>query len=238
MVDIASVGGLVELRRLRPGCGWPVFVRRWHDAAGKSQGPTDPRPIEPGDAASAPLLREFCEPAAVDVERVEVEPGLVEYVLPAGPVGRVGTVTCLVGEIFDAVGSAHATPSDEHVDFNTRVGTPTERLVIDTLVHRDLASLGTPRLLLRNEIQRVFRGRQVWTDADTLEPLASVQVLGRGHAAMGIVDAPWYAQMACRTIDALGESADAFEIHRVSIPHPPLGATATVRYTLPTDGQG
>ncbi|MEM7754149.1 MAG: hypothetical protein AAF297_00780 [Planctomycetota bacterium] len=237
-IDIISVGGLVDLLRLKPDTPWPVYVRRWHDASGRSQGPTQPRAADPVSGDDPPMLRTFCEPESIDVDRVEVEPGLVEYVLPPGPLGETGAVSCLVGEVFDAVGPAFARPDDDAVEFNTRVGTPAERLVIDTFIHRDLAVLGNPTLLLRNEIQRVFRGRKVWTEADDLEPLAAPQVLGSGPAVVGMIEARWYGRMVAHVLESNGHDPDDFLLHRVVIPYPPLGATATVRYALPDRPEG
>ena len=236
MIDIASVGGLLELRRLRPECAWPVYVRRWHDATGQSQGPTNPHSISPpiggADADEVPLLRSYCTPQDIRIERDEVEPGLVEYVLPAGSVGLKGSVSCLLGEVFEAVGPRYSRPGDEYVDFNTRVATPAEQTIVDTLIHKDLLDLGKPELLLRNEVAKIFRGRNAWSDADNLEPLSAPMSLGIGPAGVGLVEVRWYAAMVRDVLGLLGQDPDAFETHRVAVPYPPLGSTITVRYRL------
>lgn len=145
-IDVAQVGGLVNLERLRADVPWIVRRLRAHTDTGGSLLPAQRVPLvaERAEKGLPPLFDRYCSEPLPELRQFKGSDGWVYDELAPGSVGRAGATTVVLGERY--VG---ALPLDRSED-NTRgvylltVRTPVECVLFDLLLHRDLAHFGRP----------------------------------------------------------------------------------------------
>jgi hypothetical protein len=153
MLDMALVGGLHEIRRLRPVQGWPLFRFTSYDTVGgELPGGRNLEPIEKPVTPNEPhlVMRSFCAPAGAEVRSIKTETG-VSHELMDGPVGQRGSVTFMFGGLERAAVPRYSTSTHgaiEHGEMGALVTMPTEFVHIDILIHRELLDSFTPELLV------------------------------------------------------------------------------------------
>lgn len=237
-LDFASLGGFVELRRMRPNMCWVVSRSRCTDNDGQVRHAFKPEPLDPRGAAGGdggvPLLVDFCSrPLPQFRRRATGVDGMLEDELVEGPVGKCGAVTCMAGEIVRNVASYYR---DEHNEFCECVlfaRTPCDALVLDLLVHEDLFPGVRPELAVYSELEGgpsyPARGRS----GGRLMLPETTELLGRGPAVMHTPSVPRYAEMVRYALGRLDWDGDRLLVHRVHIPAPPIPTAVVVRYALP-----
>jgi hypothetical protein len=233
-VDVAQVRGLVDLRRLRPDVGWPLFRRQAWDRAG-SQPVAAGLPL--GDARDedgphgVPLLRDFCSPDLPDLDVVQLGPE-VEYELPPGEVGRTGEQTCIYGVLLPSTGSQHAEGDDDVCELGCTVATPVELLHSDLLVHESLGWAMQPRA----DVFGLLHGGPLHDrdrrDRFRLPIETEVHELGQGLSTMATPHVPRYLDLLAHVFERLGWDQSHFRGFRHLIEYPPIPAVALMAMDL------
>jgi len=236
-LDFASLGGFVELQRMRPGMSWVVSRSRCTDNDGRMRFSFEPVPIDQVELAGAdpgaPLLVEFCShPLPRFRRRVTGADGMLEDELVEGPVGKCGAVTCMMGEIARNVASYFRDEHNELCECLVFARTPCNALVLDLLVHEDLFPGMTPELAVYSELEGgaayPARGRA----HHQLPVSETVELLGKGPAVVHTEYVPRYAEMVRYALDKLGWDGDRLVVHRAQIAFPPIPAAVVLRYKL------
>lgn len=234
--DMVRVQGLIGLVRTRPGVRWPFAQLLIRDSEGKKL-PHGREPLTP-DAASVretgvPLLEEFCSRPLPRVQRVPGNMGMVQDELLPGEIGQSAAADVVTGEILREVSNAWADEPGHTSSFGTGVRTPTELLVSDQLVHRDLYP-GVHRELhvfgeLMTQLSRDER--------DRIPVPETVQHLGRVSDGISTADVPRHGEMLARVMKLAGLNPDDFEAYRVRMRYPPLPVSVIVRHEMPVRPQ-
>src|SRR5262245_16311084 len=116
MVDLAIVGGLVDLRRIRGDVAWAIASMRIISRPGMLQ---DMIPIEPLDPTSSkhgevPLLPDFCSSPLPAMRVVSPDKTLRRFVLEEGPVGVAHSVTIFTGWLTKKICSRWKMSEDDN----------------------------------------------------------------------------------------------------------------------------
>ena len=148
-LDTASVGGLIDVRRLRSDVSVPLFMRFAYNDDGSVRTDASAKPICEADGLNNPLMlmREFCtspDPAFKPITRGDV----TRYMLSPGPIGNHGRQTWIFGEQVRDFASIYADEHNSVGEHAVPIQVPTEWLVCDLQVHRDLGFAMSPRPLL------------------------------------------------------------------------------------------
>lgn len=238
MLDMAIVAGWHDIRRLRSAQGWPVF--RFLKQGREGVELTVPRVIEPVEPPSTPdepylMMRSFCSPAGAAVRTVRSE-STVQHELADGPIGQKGAMTLVFGLIERAAHSRYAEQADgepEWGEMSALVTMPTEHLLIDLLVHRDLMDGFEPEavvygrpfgaLALDHATREHYR-LPIEGTLDRLDP-------ARGGMASDLV--PDEDRIVRSTAARAGWSLEDFTAFRVQVQYPPMPSTVVIRYALP-----
>lgn len=141
MLDGVQLGGLVDFERLRPDVPWIVRrLRAW--ATDDNRDPLRVR-REPLDAAAgSALVPEYCSDPPPELRQFEGANGWVYDEIAPGPVGRRGTVTCVMGEVYRSALPFRYSPDNTVGRYTLTVRTPVECVLFDLLVHRSLGHFG------------------------------------------------------------------------------------------------
>lgn len=237
MMDLAIIGGVVDFRRLRPGIRWPLFrPRQYHDDGTPvnlgAQGPKE-EAIDPGSSGpETPLLiREFCSANMPPIRAVKSRLGY-DYELGDGPVGNLGAFTCYQGRLVRDAEFVYRTGTDRYLDLLSHVTMPAETMLFDMVVHRSLAFLQEPKVLLMASADGVGPGREEQT-----VPLESKLVEVTGTPAVVSTSAvDRYGDVVSMVFARCGWAAREFRVKRLMIKYPPMHSVAVLRSVLPEKG--
>lgn len=224
-LDLALVGGFVDLCRLRPTPDWPLFhVGGYND----DQAPPPPDHRERlDDGTDQPwLLQRFCRGAvSMDIRRTSTGQA---YVLGEGPVGRTGACTCVFGFRSPALVSRYRDDHNEFGEMFSTVAVPSEAIQFDVFMHRELeeASVLTPRLLGSLWGAGAPRGAPALPCAERPHDLG----VGAGVSSPLMPDYPELIRMVQQRCG--WDHAD-FRCLRFVMEFPPVPSTVVMRYRLP-----
>lgn len=113
--------------------------------------------------------------------------------------------------------------------FYSVVGFPVHKLVIDTLVHRDLICEDDPTLVMNWSIgEEAARPAQIERSLDRMETHESVSITGYGTQNLRLPEAPTYAPLMRDLFGHLGYDSKDFRHARVSIEYPLFGAQVSL----------
>jgi len=139
LVDHISLGGLVDMRRLRATAAWPLIsVGGYSD----ERDPSTDHPLVP-KINDLPILHEFSSDPLPPIRVVPEHGGhLIE--LAEGPVGDTAAATVVFEWKTKELGSVIGSKPGDVAEFMMYSETPAEALAFDLLVHRDLPFAGAP----------------------------------------------------------------------------------------------
>jgi len=227
-VDIALVGGLIDLRRLRPKVAWVVARLGF---VGTSDDPQDNEIIED---TPMPLLSEFCTEPPQALRTVRSPAGFVEVELAEGPVGDTGAMTFIFcGEPFRDAGSAYRTDADPVANLNVHVRTPSKVLIHDLLVHESLFGRLDPRANIYSEVHHEVRSSRTRLEKYQLPVRVGVDYLGRGSSVLRTPDVPRYPEMARHVLGLVDQNAEQFDAYRLRMQFPIVPTAVTMSFELP-----
>ena len=239
-LDDVLVGGLHDIRRLRPVQGWPIFRFSHYGLGAEGQArPRDFAPIEPPASTDEPalIMRSFCSPPGAEVRSVRTERD-IRHELVDGPIGQRGAVTFVFGSIERGVFGRYAprgATEPEYGEMMAFVTMPTELVQMDVLVHRSMLAEFTPELAVY--------GRPFGTldsDPATRENyrLPISEVIERIDPAAQTLDSealPDRTELVEQVVRRAGWALGEFVAFRASIAYPPMPSSVLLRYRLPTE---
>lgn len=237
MLDLAIVGGLHDVRRMRQLDGWPLFRFQAYKGAEYEPVAMDGiEPLEPASSADDPLLivRSFCDPQVLPVRSVRCENEIV-HELTAGPIGRKGASTVVFGKIERATASRYADKpkTDEWGEFNALINLPTESLLFDLVVHRSMTEIENAEAIVYG---RPFGSLPLELPAREqlrLPIRESVRPVVGGPTRWNTDLCPRHAELIHFTIARMGGVPADYRVLRLEMDFPPMPSTVTIRYLLP-----
>lgn len=238
-LDLVSIRGIVDLRRLRPEAAWRFRTAVSIDDKGMlrpmpDRRPVDDAPAEP-DRLAPPLLRAFCTEPLPEFRPHDLGGGWVEFEARGGGVGREGEQTIVNAEVIR--GHEPIVRTDEHHGFYHlfSLRTPTELGVFDILCHRDVFDPREEFELVHNSdlYHCAVREGRPHRSCDRLPGPNRPERLGRGLARAGLREVPFYADMLEGVFAKVGWSPDQFELHRARVPFPAIPSTIVFEREFP-----
>jgi hypothetical protein len=239
-LDDVLVGGLHDLRRLRPVQGWPIFRFSHYGLGAEGQArPRDFSPIEPPASPDEPalIMRSFCSPPGAEVRSVRTDRD-IRHELVDGPIGQRGAVTFVFGSIERGVFGRYAprgATEPEYGEMMAFVTLPTELVQMDVLVHRSMLAEFVPELAVYG---RPFGTLE--SDPATRENyrLPITEVIERIDPSVQTLDSealPDRTELVERVVRRAGWALGDFIAFRASIAYPPMPSSVLLRYRLPSE---
>jgi hypothetical protein len=237
-VDVAWLSGLVDLRRLRRDTPWAIA------SVGKFADDGSPLPIGTIKALdprfdrddAAPLMGDFCSKPLPDVQAARAAGGLVRYQLVEGPVGKLAAVSCIIGLLGRSLVRRTSAENYTCGEHGARLYTPTELLIHDLFVHRDLSYAMSPELAVYSHMPGGLIYPGCAPDQGLLPVGDPVISLGGQPPDVLTPEFPRYAKMIQYVFTKAGWNMNDFSGFRVKLRYPPIPAVAILRYPLPDAG--
>jgi hypothetical protein len=234
LLDLAILGGLTRVHRLRSVERWPIFqLRNYNDDGSPDSRPLRREAIElpSAGADAAPgdpwLMRSFCS-GAMPTIHLSHRDDVTMYEIGEGPVGRTGEFSCFFGFADFASVSRYRDASNTVGEFISSVSVPAEALHFDLFVHESLNEAMSPRC----EMIGTLGGAVDGVGSMRLPMPERFKDLGPG----AMIDTPMvdrYGEAIGAVLRKLGRTPSEFRCLRLSIDHPPMSSRVIVRYDLP-----
>ena len=113
----------------------------------------------------------------------------------------------------------------------TDVPTPTELLVFDLLIHKDVLGDSEPGLVMYDTVTRgIADVNDRSRDIDRLDLTASVKPLGAGLSQCRLSEAPWYTGLLTRVCTSMTWNPADLRNYRVRIDYPLYGSQVALTY--------
>ena len=231
-LDLASVGGLLDFRRLRATARWPLMRHTVTHAEEVPEG-AGLRPLDPreGDPEGPPLLRRFCsQPLPETLLRMQA--GGAFHELPGGPLGNAGAMTCLFGMVLEGRASAHVTASDTRAEYVTHLNLPVEVLVVDLFVHRSLDFDLPPTAALYSRMEQEGELSPSPEDRWALPLPEELESLGSGPPHVASPHYDRHGELVRYTVRRMGSRLEDFRGYRIALRYPPIPTMLSLSHPL------
>lgn len=231
LVDTASVGGLLDARRLRPEVTIPLFMHFSYNDDGTVLDNSVRRPIIHPDVETdgLMLMSEFCTSKAPPFRAVK-RSDRTEYMLRPGPVGNHGKQSWVFGEHVRAFASGYRDDTNTVGEHAVPIQVPVEWLMCDVQIHKDLPFAGRPELSAS-----VLFGTDPTPGSENeqgrlavSEPIESIGVPPVVSAAL----VPNYPRIVERVYERLEWVPDDFHGYRLVMKYPPLFTCVLIQHAL------
>jgi hypothetical protein len=230
-LDVAQIRGLIGLTRVRPDVHWVMSQsvvlkeRRRVETA-------DRRPLDEEAArgmGGVPILPAFCSKPPPRLRRRLGNDGLLNDELLPAPVGFSGQQTVFTGEVIRELAPAYAIEEHQRAHFGAASRTPSEVLLFDHFVHRDLFPGVKRQLCVFSELNASV----TMAENDLLPVGETLEHPGRGPGAARTAEVPGYLDLLRWVFGRLGWAADDFELYRARLAYPPIPTSVMIRHDLP-----
>jgi len=235
MLDTASMGGLIDVRRLRPTSTVPILVRFAYNDDGTRMATTNVEPIDPSrDGDELMLMPEFCSqplPEFVPVRR----DGYTRYQLAPGPIGNDGLNTWISGEKITRFAPIYSDAANRFGEHSAMIQVPAEWVICDLQVHRDLAFALSPRAMLHSQLMAEPAPETETGESYERLPMAErIESIGQRPPVAATPLVPNYSAMVERVYDRMGWRARDFHGFRVVMRYPPMPTALIIQHDLAT----
>lgn len=233
MLDLGTISGLVDFRRLRSTSSWALASLRGYHDDGTDWSPERFSPLDPAGvgANGLPVLPAFSSTPLPELRVSRGQNGVVRFELSEGPVGNTSAVTCMSGWWYPGDASAYRTEMDRYGEHFVSFSTPVELAFHDIYVHRSLGFAMNPKLLLYSQLPGgpVYPGDG--RDVGLLPIADSVTDLG-SPPDLTTPELPRYRQLVEFGITQMGRQVEEFQGYRLRLKYPPIPTLAVFRHDL------
>lgn len=227
-LDAMLVGGFVDVCRLRPSEGWPLFrIRHYlgHDGHHGEQS-INPTVLHERNGVIQPV-----DDRTTDLQIERDEHGLT-FRLGPGRVGRTGMFSVYFASPLNGVFDRYASPDEQTGEIFSIVEVPAECLLFDMFIHRDLGYGSSLELAVYERPGGGLDNHQSPSRRQRLPIQIAPERLG-GPANQCITPVcPRYPQVMGRALKGTGWDLSEFTCYRFVVACPPLHSTAVVSFPL------
>lgn len=227
-INVATVGGFIDFRRLRPNIAWTMAKRDSNNDDGTQIAPHHWVPLDPAQptSESPPLLKAFCSDPLPQLRKVQSD-NEIRYELPEGEIGNTGALTCLIGMVMKDLPN-YRTPENTHCSFSTRCEVPAELMNVDMYFHNSMGLSDPPTVRLHSKIDEYANSN----GSAELPFNERLQDLGTSAVPRPAPEIPRYSQLVETMFSMLRLPLDNFRGYRVRIPFPAYPTSLEMRYPL------
>lgn len=228
-IDVCSVSGLIDFRRLRPDVRWVMALRkRFHDQTPDDAIPTEPVDPRFADENVAPLMGDFCSSPLPELHRF-VDGSLNKFELVEGRVGNTGAITTVIGTIHRNIPFG-AIPGADWGGSISSSDTPAELLISDHIVHQSLTYAIPGTVELHSQLHHT----SMLPNERTRLPMTEVmEDLGKDPRVLPAREFPDHLPLIQALFDRMGWNPAEFHTFRLRIAYPACPAWVLTKYPLP-----
>lgn len=240
-VDIAAVGGFIDLVRMRPDTPWVISRTAYVSEDGLIQPALPRQPLAALGAdgqewePDSMLLPEFCSKPLPRLSRQPVPGNYMETRLAPGPVGKTGATTLAYGEVYRSVAPRYRDQQpDDDAKFYVRLRTPAEHFIGVTLVQRDIYTDRKPSFGVYGELDAELHHPAKLSDHQALPADAELEHLGPANGPIVWArEVPALGGLIEHACEKLGWPLADFDAYQVRQAYPILRSVAITGFQVP-----
>ena len=235
VIDCIRIAGLVDFKRSQLR-SWPIHrVAAYDDAGAVIKIKTSPIQRDDNLPPELPLLMPFCTGTLGDIVPIKRSYG-TRYDLAAGPFGNQGTLTYVFADKLTHAHEIYRTTDrgdDRSMASMNDLATPSEFVMHDVFVHRDLHMDTTPEVLLLDRLSTARGYRPDDDEADRLPLSTRILNVSAGPMSSSLSKYPEYSKLLQFVLDSEGLLADDLRGFRFTMDYPPVPSAVVMRMMLP-----
>jgi hypothetical protein len=231
MLDTASLGGLIDVRRLRHDASVPLMMRFAYNDDGSVREGRGVDPIDPSRVGDDLMLMPgFCSSPLPEFVPIQGE-GYIRYQLAPGPIGNNGLNTWIHGESSRRFAPIY---QDEHNTFGEHAAplhVPVEWMVCDFQVHESLGFAHTPRAV---QYSQLASGPAPVEDSswDRLPMAERIEPIGHTPPVVATPLIPALPEMVSSVYERMGWDAREFRGYRLTVRYPAMPSSFVIQHDL------
>ena len=232
LLDTASMGGLLDFRRLRASARWPLmFNLAYNDDGTPREQMPEPIDRDGVHAGGAPLMREFCSDPHPELQSESVPTGTL-YELAEGPVGNTGAFSSVLGWCARGFATRYKDELNDHAEHYLPLNVPCELALFDLYVHRELEFEMPPELRVLSHMELGMHLPASAGQRYRLPIDEKPQDLGSGPPIVATPHVANYGRMVQRVNERMGWDARDFRGYRFTWKYPPIPTVPMFCYPL------
>jgi hypothetical protein len=239
--DIASIRGVVDLRRNRPNVPWLTEGAYFMTDDGDLKenltvGPLDETLEVPPGERIPPFWKKYCTNPLPEVVRWKDAEAHTIFELTGGDIGNTEASSCTTAQVARAVFPIFRTDTDRFREICVKARTPVETFLIDQFVHEDVLGADTPRLQVFGDfVTYTWPTGAIETRMDSakLPTTEAVHHLGMGPEVSYTSCVPRYVEMVREVLDKMKWDGSRFHLYRVKLSYPVIPSSIYTVCTLP-----
>ena len=233
MLDTASMGGLIDVRRLRAQANVPFMTRFAYNDDGSAMAPPEVEPVEiGGDEDQLMLMKEFCSQPVPKFTKIQ-SGNTTRWQLAPGPIGNTALNTWVYGESIRNFAPIYRDEQNTFGEHIAPLNTPCEWCMCDIQIHRDLSFAQNPQALLLNQIGVGPEPAPGEEPIDDILPMAeSLEPIGHCPPVAATPLIPRYTKMVERVQKHMAWDANDFYGYRIVLKYPPMPTAILIRHDL------
>ena len=234
-VDLLTIVGLVDFKRLRSNVSWAAGGhKRWRTSLeGAALRVPEIRAIDktirPGEV---PLLKEFCSQPLPEMHMRQDDPDNDFFMINPGPVGNTAAATVLLGWVDPVSVPIYGDMPNDTGEHGSRISTPAELFIHDLFIHESLTFAHDVQSLVFGQLPGGPRYPHGATD-DTALPLGNEMIdLGASPPSMHTPEVPHYDRMLRSALASVNLKPEEFRGFRTKLRYPPIPSMCILRHPL------
>ncbi|HYD01393.1 MAG TPA: hypothetical protein VEB22_09225 [Phycisphaerales bacterium] len=231
--DAVALQGLIGIQRLRPAVSLTVATYdRRGDTAGRPNFTIDGRPIA-GEELPHELLPAFSRGEPLDL-RVVRRGSSAAFQLVGTALGASAAGDSFFGVYSPGLFRRWARFPGDRAAHMEVLEVPTQRLVLDVLLHEDVWPGRDPELLLYETCVRGTASvNEPARNPDRVDMLDTARLIGRGVDCCRVAETPRYLDLLHWTCEQRGWDQSKFRVYRCDARYPVVGVQYTMAFGLP-----
>ncbi|MBL4698311.1 MAG: hypothetical protein JKX70_05710 [Phycisphaerales bacterium] len=228
LLNVATIGGFVDFRRLRPNITWTLTKRDSFNDDGSEIVNSRWIPLDPNHPSndSPPLLTEFCSESLPQLRKITTA-NEIRFDLPEGEIGNTGAITCFLGMIKTDL-PMYKAPDNAHGSYTVRCEVPAELLNMDMFFHHSLGLTEPPEVKLRSNVD-MYSGSNGNSELPFYD---RIQDLGISSIPRPAPEIPRSREMIEYIFSLLAMPLIEFHGYRIRMAHPAYPTSLEMRYPL------
>lgn len=232
-LDLLLMKGLVGLSTQRRNASWGISSLRHVDGAdGSLMADEGLFPLDPAGAIRGiSFLREFCTQPMPSFEVITQGDGTLNVLVNGELIDQQSAVDLVLGMIVKGVRFDANSTEEDKLGLVAVVRTPSEVLIHDILVRRDICPPFSPRVEVIHDISGRTLG-ELHREHERLPMRESVVYHGRDLDALETEEVPRHAEMVRTAIAKAGWDPGAFDVYRCRVEYPVVPSSVRVEMVL------
>jgi hypothetical protein len=233
LLQMVVIKGLMGLSTQRKNASWGLSsIRHVNVADGSLLADEGLFPLDPtGAIRGVSFFREFCTQPMPRFEVITQGDGTLNVLVNGELIDQQSTVNLVLGFVVKGLHAEVDSIEGDKLGLVAVVRTPSEVLIHDSLVRRDICPPFSPQIEVTHDISGRTHG-ELHREHERLQMRENVVYLGRGADVLETEEVPRYPEMMRTAMAKVGWDPNDFDVYRCRVEYPVVPSSIRVELQL------